>query len=72
MSGTDGPRRVHVVTAGVHDAGVLGGERKSCILGDRERVDIAAQGDDRRRTIAPRHARDEPRPRDTRDIRDAE
>ena len=64
----DGPRRVHVVTTRVHHASVLGRERQPRVLGDRERIDVAAHGDDRRLAIAPGHARNEPRASDARNV----
>ena len=53
-------RRVAVVAARVHDAGVLGGELEACLLLDRQRVDVGAE---RKRLARPAgaHGRDEAR-----------
>ncbi len=53
-------RRVAVVAAGVHDAGVLGGELEAGLLLDRQRVDVGAE---RERLPRPpgAHGRDEAR-----------
>jgi hypothetical protein len=72
LSCAHGPRCVHVVTAGVHHTDVLRGKRQPRTLGDRERIDVAAHGDDGRRAIAPRDARDEPRACDANDVGDPE
>ena len=58
MGGAHRPGRVHVVPAGVHHAGVLGGEREARLLGDRQRVDVAAHRDRGAARVAaadPRH-----------------
>ena len=54
-----GPRRVHVVPAGVHDAHILRGERQSGALGDRERIDVAAQCDDGRCAVASANSQED-------------
>jgi hypothetical protein len=57
-AGADRPRRVHVVSAGVHDAGCLRREVEPRLLLDGERIDVAAKGDGGRTgvpTPKPRH-----------------
>ena len=52
--GADRPRGVHVVPAGVHDPRDRRGVVQPGRLLDRERVDVAAQRDDRGGGVAPR------------------
>ena len=64
--GTDRPRAVNVVAARMHDAGRRGRERESRRLLDRQRVDVAANGDGRRRAVAAGEPRDDARAGDAR------
>jgi hypothetical protein len=66
--GADGPRRVDVVAAGVHHTQCLRGEIESGGFGDRQRVDITAERDDRRGTIASRNRDDEAGVRDANNL----
>ena len=71
-SGTHRPCGVNVVPAGVHHTVVHRREWQTGGFGDRQRVDVAAQRDDGRRPIEARHARDDARLANARDLVDPE
>jgi len=66
--GTNGPRAVNVVAAGVHDPGRGGRERQARGFLDRQRVDVAPDRYQGRASIAPREPGDDARVRDGPDV----
>ena len=60
MRSTDRPGRVHVVTASVHHPWVLRRVLQPRLLFDRQRIDVAAHGDDRRGGVTSRQTRNDP------------
>ena len=68
--GADRPCRVHVVATGVHNAGDFGRVRQSGRFLNRQRIDVAANRDDRRLAIAARHSRDDAGSRHATDVAD--